>query len=95
MLTARHQCLQRANCRRQKGQRRLYRVPQNRKPRESPLEASDGTIKRAFDRGFAFRKHLYQSVLNTLAAPTLVVLHFPVQAFQAEKSFQLAWACLK
>jgi len=26
---------------------------------------------------------VYQSVLNTLAAPTLVVLHFPVQAFHA------------
>jgi hypothetical protein len=40
-------------------------------------------------------KHLYQRVLNTLAAPTLVVSHFPSHAFQAEKSFQLAWACLK
>ena len=40
-------------------------------------------------------KHLYQSVLNTLAAPTLVVLHFPAHAFHAEKSFQLSWAWAK
>jgi len=71
-------------------------VPQNRKPRESPLRASRrGNERRFRPRFLSGAKHLYQSVLNTLAAPTLVVLHFPIHAFQAEKSFQLAWACLK
>jgi len=34
--------------------------------------------------------HLYQSELKTLPYPTLVVLHFPIHAFHAGKSFQLA-----
>ena len=68
-------------------------------PNESPESLLSGlptqTGLRLGTGSFARCQTLYQSELKTLAAPTLVVLHFPVHAFHAEKSFQLALACSK
>lgn len=68
-------------------------------PNESPESLLPGvpmqTALRVGTVNLARRQTLYQSELKTLAAPTLVVLHFPVHAFHAGKSFQLALACSK
>ena len=71
-------------------------VPPHSKPLESSSQGEIPYFRKAIpprtgtkkNRRFraAQNTHLPQSVLNTLAAPTLVVLHFPVQAFHAEKS---------
>lgn len=64
------------------GESRGFGFPIGREP--SRWEGRPSLLAERYSAAETVAKHLYQSVLNTLAAPTLVVLHFPVHAFQAE-----------